>query len=140
VSRAPAGLAVRPLLLEERQVAYLWGVLALASVLLRPLWLAAAPLLPPCAFRALTGVPCLSCGTTRAAVALLHGDLGAALIVNPLAALAGIAFVAGGAVAPLWAALGLPLPRAPRPVPRALRFAAALALLAGWLWVIVAQA
>jgi hypothetical protein len=44
--------------------------------------------LPRCAFHALTGRPCLSCGGTRAARALARLDLGAALRANPLVAAA----------------------------------------------------
>jgi hypothetical protein len=47
----------------------------------------AAPLfrfLPACTFRQVTGVPCPSCGATRAGLALAQGDLMAALSFNPL--------------------------------------------------------
>jgi hypothetical protein len=135
--RGRGRLRWRPLLREERQLGVLWGVLAAAALLLRPFWLALAPLLPGCPFRALTGIPCLSCGTTRAAVAVLHGDVLGALLINPLATLAGAAFVAGGVVAPLWVLVGLPLPRVAAPPPRALRIALVLVLLADWAWVIL---
>jgi hypothetical protein len=136
---AMAHLVLRPLLREERQLALLWGVLAASSLLLRPFWLALAPLMPACPFRALTGVPCLSCGTTRAAVAFLDGRVFDALLVNPLAALAGLGFVAGGVIAPVWALLGLRVPRLPSVATPAPRIALALALLAGWAWVILVK-
>ena len=129
----------RPALREERQLAVLWGVLAVSALLLRPLWIAIAPALPPCPFRALTGVPCLTCGATRAAVAVLHGRPLEALLVNPLAVLAGLGFIAGGLVAPLWALLDAPVPHLPTPTPRALRLAIAVALLADWAWVLIAR-
>ncbi|MEP7169551.1 MAG: DUF2752 domain-containing protein [Bacteroidota bacterium] len=37
-----------------------------------------------CLFKAITGFPCPSCGSTRAAVALLHGDFSGSLWWNPL--------------------------------------------------------
>lgn len=39
---------------------------------------------PPCLFHALTGLYCPGCGGTRAAHALVHGDLVTALSMNPL--------------------------------------------------------
>jgi len=138
VSRA-VRVRLRQLAEEERQLAFVWGVLAASSLLLRPFWIAVAPLMPPCPFRALTGLPCLSCGTTRAAVALLEGHPLEALSVNPLAAAAGIAFLAGGAVAPLWAVLRLPLPRLGIAQARWFRVALAVTLLAAWAWVIAVQ-
>ena len=39
---------------------------------------------PPCIFYKLTGLYCTGCGTGRAAVAILHGDLLAAFGYNPL--------------------------------------------------------
>ena len=124
---------------EERQLAVLWAVLAAAAVALRPLWLAVAPGLPGCAFRAITGIPCPTCGTTHAAVALLQGHLLAALAANPLAALAGIGFVAGGLAAPVWAAAGWKVPVLPSPLPLRVRLAAVLVALAGWAYVIAAS-
>jgi hypothetical protein len=39
----------------------------------------------PCGFHAVSGLPCLLCGGTRAARAILHGDLHAAVYLNALA-------------------------------------------------------
>ncbi|RYD71796.1 MAG: DUF2752 domain-containing protein [Verrucomicrobiaceae bacterium] len=39
---------------------------------------------PPCAFHALTGWACPSCGMTRATLKLLAGDIPAAFAFNPL--------------------------------------------------------
>ncbi len=121
---------------EERQLGWLWAALAVATLALRPLWLAAAPLLPACPFRALTGVPCATCGTTRAAVALLRGDVVSALAANPGAALAGVAFLLGGVLAPLWLAAGGRVPDLAAPAPAWLRLVIVAAIATNWLWVI----
>jgi len=121
---------------EERQLAWLWGLLALAAVALRPVWLALAPVAPRCPFKALTGLPCPSCGTTRAAVALLHGDVLGAMLSNPVTALAGIAFVVGGAAAPLWALAGGRVPVVPTPLPVTARAALAAILVGTWIYLI----
>lgn len=42
---------------------------------------------PPCMFRAFTGCYCIGCGLTRAMHALVHGDIGRALSMNPLGVL-----------------------------------------------------
>jgi hypothetical protein len=39
---------------------------------------------PPCAFKRITGLPCVFCGGTRAACAALGGDVPRALYLNPL--------------------------------------------------------
>ncbi len=130
-------MIVRPPTREERQLAFLWGVVTVSTVVLRPFWLALAPLLPACPFRAITGIPCPTCGSTHAAVALMHGRVGAALAANPLAALVGAAFLVGGLVAPLWAALGWPVPEVPAPLPRWLRAAIVATIVANWAWLIV---
>jgi hypothetical protein len=127
----------RPSTREERQLAALWCFAALASLALRPLWLEIVPFLPACPFRVLTGVPCLSCGTTHAAVALLEGRVMDAFAANPLAALAGAAFVCGGVLAPLWVVSRLPVPVIPTPLPRWLRAGAFAALAASWAYLIV---
>ena len=41
-----------------------------------------------CMLRHFTGIPCPLCGTTRACVSLLHGDVVSALKFNPLAVVA----------------------------------------------------
>jgi hypothetical protein len=45
---------------------------------------ATSALYPPCLFRYLTGLLCPGCGSARALHALLHGDLVAALQLNPM--------------------------------------------------------
>lgn len=53
--------------------------------------------LPACPFHALTGLPCPTCGTTRALAALTHGRIAAALAWNPLAAVAAVSCLLAGA-------------------------------------------
>jgi hypothetical protein len=67
-------------------------------------------------------------------VRLLHADLAGALALNPLAACAAAAFLAGGVVAPVWIACGGPALRvASRPRPAWIA-AFAVAFLANWAW------
>ncbi len=121
---------------EERQLAFVWGVAAAASIVLRPLWLVLPPFLPRCAFRALTGIPCPTCGSTHAALAALHGHPLQALAANPMVAVAGGAFILGGLIAPLWAAVNLPVPTTPRPWPLWLRISLGALILANWIYLI----
>ena len=118
-------------------MAWLWGAVAVCSLLLRPFRLALAPFVPVCPFRAITGLPCPTCGTTHAALALLNGRLDDAFAANPLAALAGIGFVAGGLLASMWATFNWPVPDVPTPLPRWARAAIVATLLAGWAYLIV---
>ena len=122
---------------EEQQLALLWGVVAVCSLLLRPFWLVLAPFVPACPFRAITGIPCPTCGTTHAALALLNGRFGDAFSANPLATLAGIAFVGGGLLAPVWAAFNWSVPEIRAPLPRWARAAIVAALLTGWVYLMV---
>ena len=59
------------------------GSLAAASI-----WLSFGLPWPTCVFHDLTGLPCLTCGATRCAIALLHGNFTTAWLWNPLAFLA----------------------------------------------------
>jgi hypothetical protein len=119
-----------------RQLGFLWGGAALACAAAAPFAPALALSLPPCLFRELTGIPCPTCGGTRALLALARLDPGAAIAWNPLAAAAAILFVAGGVVA-LAAALARREVRPPRPTP-VLRAALVLSFAANWLFVVVA--
>jgi hypothetical protein len=90
-----------------------------------------------CTFRALTGLPCASCGMTHAFVALAHGDLAAAWAASPLGAL-----LAGGAWLYALAdagrvVLGLPWPRVPPRAQRALAVAAVSAAAVNWVFLLL---
>ena len=71
------------------------GIAALGGVAVAVLHLDRLPILV-CVFRAATGIPCLTCGATRAAALLATGDVAGALAMNPLATLAGLALVPWG--------------------------------------------
>lgn len=49
-----------------------------------------------CLFKLATGLPCLSCGTTRALGHLAHGDLAGAMLMNPLFATGALLLLALG--------------------------------------------
>lgn len=121
---------------SDRQLGLLWGAVALALVLLSPLGGVIAGALPACPLKSLSGWPCLGCGTTRAALALARLDLGAALAVNPLAALAWVGLVAGGLVAGALALAGRPLAEPRGALPGWARVAAVAALLGNWIYLI----
>lgn len=75
---------------------------------------------PPCPFRAVTGLECPGCGTLRGLHQLFHGNLAAALDLNPLMVLTlpilGYAFVSSA----VFATSGLRLP--------------AIRVPASWIW------
>jgi hypothetical protein len=120
----------------ERQIGLLWGAVALALLLLSPLATPFGAGLPPCFFRSLTGVPCPTCGGTRAALALAQGDVGAALRANPLVTVALALLVGGGLVIGALALAGRGV-RRPGRVPGWVRAALVVVLAANWFWLIV---
>jgi hypothetical protein len=89
-----------------------------------------------CPFLAWVGLPCASCGMTRAFVHLAHGAVAAAWEASPLGAL----FAAGAwifaAVAAIRFALNLPLPKMPAPG-RWLPASALAAVLVNWVYLVV---
>lgn len=86
------------------------GALALAFGFLVPLeWV--KPFLGPCKFKMITGIPCGTCGATRAIEALFSGRVAEFVRINPffsIATLAGIAYVPVAWI--VWLA-GMPRPR-----------------------------
>jgi hypothetical protein len=93
-----------------------------------------------CVFRGLTGLPCPTCGSTRAVGRLAALDLAGALALNPLTTLAA-AGVVGWAVAdlvllPSGRALGVEV--APRLASR-LRVAAVVLFLLNWAYLLAFQ-
>ncbi len=59
------------------------GILILMALRFTPV----ARLLPGCVFKGLTSFPCPTCGATRAALLLVHGETAASLSMNPLVSL-----------------------------------------------------
>ena len=81
----------------------IWLAVSVASIAGAAVWLAFALPWPKCAFKAVTGLPCVTCGSTRSLVELLHGHLLAAVRWNPLA----FAAICGLFVFDLYAAIVL---------------------------------
>lgn len=79
-----------------------WSAVLLAALAAgngAPAWLeAVAGFLGACPHRALTGEPCILCGTTAAARLLLDGELTASLAANPLA----LGLIALGTTQPIY--------------------------------------
>jgi Protein of unknown function (DUF2752). len=63
-------------------------------------------LLPPCPFKAVTGLPCPACGSGRASAALAAFDIPSAFTSNPLFTLGALVFLAGGLLAAAFALAG----------------------------------
>jgi hypothetical protein len=79
---------------DEPDYELLFGLVLLATI--GAAWLAAPYLdaLPRgCVFKLVTGWPCLTCGGTRAVVALASGEVSAALRFNPIVAAGAIGSV-----------------------------------------------
>lgn len=66
----------------------LWLVTSVSGAVGAAVWLRLGLPWPRCAFLALTGHPCLTCGATRAAIQFGQGHLLAAWRLNPLVSLA----------------------------------------------------
>ncbi len=62
----------------------IWLAVTVGAALLATTWLTLRLPWPTCTFRSLTGLPCVTCGATRASLSFFHGHLGAALHFNPL--------------------------------------------------------
>ena len=63
----------------------LWLSVSLGSFALAAFWMSLGLPWPHCTFHDLTGLPCLTCGATRAAIQFFHGNFVRALEWNPLA-------------------------------------------------------
>lgn len=61
-----------------------WLSVSLGSLGIAAVWFSLGLPWPRCVFHELTGLPCLTCGMTRSAIAFFHGHFLAALQWNPL--------------------------------------------------------
>lgn len=120
----------------RRQLAFLWAGVAVALIALSPVGARLATGLPACPIRVWLGIPCLTCGSTRAALALASLDPIASLGFNPLAALGWIGLIGGGLIAGGLAALGGPLPRMRFRPTLAHRLLAVAILLVNWVYLV----
>ncbi len=75
----------RPLARWEIDYELLGLLLSLGGAILLFVWLSAHLPVPRCVFHDLTSLPCPTCGATRAAWQLLHGNFASSLRFNPLA-------------------------------------------------------
>ena len=73
---------------QEIDYELVWLLVSLGAFLGLALWFAVRLPTPQCAFHALTGLPCVTCGATRSAFQFLHGHFSASWFFNPLAFLA----------------------------------------------------
>ncbi|HTP28552.1 MAG TPA: DUF2752 domain-containing protein [Anaeromyxobacteraceae bacterium] len=92
-----------------------------------------------CPFKALTGLPCATCGMTHAFVYLAHGKLAAAARASPLGALLAAGFWLFAIVDGVRLAAGLSLPSLRPQVARALAWGCVAAFLANWAFLMLAQ-
>lgn len=129
----------RPLIPGEADPELLWGSALGASALFAVAWLISDVPTPLCPLHALTGIPCPTCGMTRATNALLYGDFAGALKWNPLLTLV----LAGTAIYILYAAVVVigKLPRLrwtppSRSESRWIRIGVILLLAANWAYLI----
>lgn len=104
------GLSFRRAGPRDRSLAWVLAFAAASIAALSPWLPVLARFAPACPLHAWTGVPCPGCGTTRAVLALVRGDVSGALAWNPLATLALAFGVGAAALAPAWVALRGPMP------------------------------
>jgi hypothetical protein len=98
---------------SQRHLGLLWGAVAVSLVLLATSAEQLAQTLRGCTFKSFLGLPCPTCGVTRAALELSNLDVASALRINPLATLLMMALVLGGLIAGVSTLGGHP-PREPR--------------------------
>jgi len=130
------GVAIRRAEPRDRSLAWVLALAAGSAAALAPLLPAFAPFAPVCPFHAFTGLPCPGCGTTRAVLALAHGDLAGAFGWNPLAVLTLVLALAAGLLAPAWVLWRGPLPVLAPALPARARTALVALIALDWAYLV----
>ncbi len=89
-----------------------------------------------CPFKALTGLPCASCGMTHAFVLLAHGAVREAFAASPLGALLALGAWVYAALDLARVAAAAPFPQVGRRGARVLALSGLAAVLANWAWLL----
>lgn len=129
----------RPIIPGSRDPELIWGSILLLAALLATAWLFSGIATPRCLLHAATGIPCPTCGMTRAIWHLMHGEIGRAFLLNPLmtAALLGAAlYVCYAAVVVIGRLRRLRLEALTKTEANLVRIAAIGLLAANWLYLI----
>jgi hypothetical protein len=129
----------RPIIPGSHDPELVWGSILLIAALLANAWLFSGIATPRCLLHATTGIPCPTCGMTRATWHLLHGEIGAAFLLNPLmaAALLGAAlYICYAAVVVIGRLPRLRLEALTKTEANLVRIAAIGLLAANWLYLI----
>lgn len=103
---------------------------------LSPLAEGLASALPVCPVREALGLPCLTCGATRSALALANLDLLGAISINPLVSLAWIVLVPGGLIAGVLSLLGVAVKEPSWRFSLPTRWLLVSVLLANWIYLV----
>jgi hypothetical protein len=139
ILRRKFGLFFRPLAPQETDFEFLFLVVSSGIAASCTLWLSLGMPWPGCWVRRLTGLPCPTCGATRCALALVHGDLAGALRHNPLILIcygATLLVDLYAAVVVLFRLRRLRLADVPAKVKRPLSAMIVLALTANWIYLL----
>ncbi len=118
----------------SRPIALVWGSVSLLLVGASPWASLAEGALWECTFKSWTGIPCPTCGTARAALALANLDVFGAFTRYPLPTVAWMFLIAGGLVAGAMALLGRTPPGIPSRLPVWGRAAIVSAVVANWMY------
>lgn len=130
----------RPIIPGSRDPELIWGSILLLAALLATAWLFSGIATPRCLLHAATGIPCPTCGMTRATWHLLHGEIGSAFLLNPLttAALLGAAlYVCYAAVVVIGRLPRLRLEALTKAEANLVRIAAIGLLTANWIYLLL---
>lgn len=130
-------LILKKRLPEAIDLGLLYAVIALLA-LAAARCLPVLDIMPACAFRQLTGIPCPTCGATRSLVLLAEGDLAGSFFFNPAVPLTLIAiFLLGMAQFLAWFDRAMITFQVTSSEARLFRTGTVAALLANWAYLVL---